>query len=348
MDIVTHGLLGALVAQSMTGSRNLRLASVIGFTAALLPDLDVLIHSDSDPLLVLEYHRHFTHSLFFAPVAALLVTLLCAPLVRQDFSKPSLFTLVLLAYLSACLLDVCTSYGTHLLWPLLPEPLALSIIAVVDPVFSGILLIAVMAGWIGRKRQRAWLGIGLALCYLGLGWMQHHRAEAAAIALAGERPFTATSIEVKPTMGNLLVWRALAITSDQHIQVDAIRVGINTRIYPGEYRALFDLASWQAVPKDSQAYRDLSRYQQTNQPLLVVHSEKPLMMGDARYSMLPITADPLWGLEINPAYPNAPTEFVTRRKLTPAMRQVFIDMLLGAEVDPGSRLKESPLVDNPE
>jgi inner membrane protein len=347
MDIVTHGLLGALVAQSISNSRNLRLASVVGFSAALLPDLDVLIHSSDDPLLVLEYHRHFTHSIFFAPFAALLLTLLCAPRVRKDFNKPSLFMLVLLAYLSACLLDACTSYGTHLLWPLLPEPLALSIIAVVDPLFSGILLIAVSAAWIGRKRQRAWLGIGLALCYLALGWLQHQRAEAAAIALAAERQLT-TRIEVKPTMGNLLLWRALAITPDQQIQVDAIRVGLTVRIYPGERRALFNLDTWQAVPADSQAFRDLSRYQQLNQPLLIIHSESPLMIGDARYSMLPITADPLWGLQINPAQANASTEFITRRTLTPAMRQVFMDMLFGIEIEPDSWIKELPRVETPE
>lgn len=332
MDIVTHGLLGALVAQSITRSPNFRLASVIGCTAALLPDLDVLIHSNSDPLLVLEYHRHFTHSIFFAPFAALLITMLCAPLVRNILNKPSLFAMLLLAYLSACLLDACTSYGTHLLWPLIPEPMSLGIIAVVDPVFTGILLVAVIVALVGRKQQRAWWGIFLTLCYLALGWLQHERAEAVAVALAEERQLPSTYTEVKPTMGNILLWRALTITADRQLQVDAIRVGLAVRIYPGERRELFKLDSSQLLASDSLAYRDLIRYQKINQPLLIVHSETPLMIGDARYAMLPTHADPLWGLEINPEQPNVPSEFVTRRKLTPAMRQAFIDMLLGREV----------------
>src|SRR5690606_16259991 len=127
MDIVTHGLLGALVVQSLSPARNLRVATLVGFIAALLPDLDVLIQSATDPLLVLEYHRYFTNSLFFAPLAALIITFVCAPLVRQVFSRPHLYALVLLAYWSACLLDVCTSYGTSLLWPLVKQPTALSI-----------------------------------------------------------------------------------------------------------------------------------------------------------------------------------------------------------------------------
>lgn len=334
MDIVTHGLLGTLVVQSFSRSRNLRLASFVGCTAALLPDLDVLIHSSSDPLLVLEYHRHFTHSIFFAPLAALLVTMLCAPLVRNDFSKPSLFAMVLLAYLSACLLDACTSYGTHLLWPLVPEPMALSIIAVVDPVFSGILLIAVITAWVGRKRQRAWWGIVLALGYLAIAWLQHERAEAVAIALAEERQLPNAHTEVKPTMGNILLWRSLTITADQQLDVDAIRLGYSARIYPGERRELVNLATLQLLPHDSLAYHDLLRYQNINQPLLIVHSETPLMIGDARYAMLPTHADPLWGLEINPGQMNPQSEFVTRRKLTPAMRQTFMDMLLGRKIAP--------------
>lgn len=329
MDIVTHGLLGALVVQSVSPARNLRVATLVGFIAALLPDLDVLIQSAADPLLVLEYHRHFTHSIFFAPVAALIATFVSAPLVRQEFSRPHLYTLVLLAYLSACLLDVCTSYGTHLLWPLVKEPLALNIIAVVDPIFTGLLLITVASAWWARRRTRAWLGLALGLSYLAIGWMQHERAEQAALALAEKRALTTISVEVKPTMGNLLVWRSVAVTPERQIQVDAIRVGASIHIYPGEQRRLIALDELPELPRESRAYRDLLRYQQINKPLLVTHSEDTWMIGDARYAMLPTRADPLWGLRINPHQPNAIPEFVTDRKLTPSMRQMFIDMLLG-------------------
>lgn len=336
MDLVTHGLLGALVVQSLSPARNLRAATLVGFGAALLPDLDVLIQSATDPLLVLEYHRHFTHSLFFAPIAALLATVICAPLVREKFSRPHLYALVLLAYLSACLLDVCTSYGTHLLWPLIKEPIALSIIAVVDPIFTGLLLITMVSAWWGRRRTRAWLGLALGLGYLTIGWVQHERAELAAIALAEDRALVTTSVQVKPTMGNLLLWRSLAITSEGQIQVDGIRVGTSVRVYPGEQRRLIKLDELPGLPRESRAYRDLLRYQQINEPLLVAHSADPWMIGDARYAMLPTRADPLWGLRINPHQFNTAPEFVTNRELTPEMRKIFIDMLIGRElsVDP--------------
>lgn len=328
MDLVTHALLGALVAQGISRSRNLRKATFVGCFAALLPDLDVLIQSSTNPLLVLEYHRHFTHSIFFAPLAALLATILAAPLVRHDITRPRLFFMVLLAYLSACLLDVCTSYGTHLLWPVVEEPMALSIIAVIDPLFTLILLVAVIAAWVGRNRQRAWLGVVLGLGYLCVGWLQHQRAAEAALVLANERQLATLSVEVKPTIGNLLLWRSVTVTQDQQIQVDALRLGFTAQVYAGERRDLLDVDQL-SLAKDSRAYHDLLHYQSLNQPLLIAHSKDSWMIGDARYAMLPTSADPLWGLLLDPNHLDQPLKLVTRRQLTPAMRYQLIDMLLG-------------------
>ena len=57
----------------------LRRAAFIGLVAGVLADADVFIRAD-DPLIVLEYHRHFTHALLFVPVGALIAALLCWPL----------------------------------------------------------------------------------------------------------------------------------------------------------------------------------------------------------------------------------------------------------------------------
>ena len=43
----------------------------------MAPDLDVLFQSPTDPILFLEFHRQFTHSLVFIPIGALLVFLVC-------------------------------------------------------------------------------------------------------------------------------------------------------------------------------------------------------------------------------------------------------------------------------
>ena len=72
MDLFTQGALGAALAQASTRtSPKLRIAGGVGFLAGLAPDLDALIRSPTDPLVFLEYHRHFTHALAFIPLGAL-------------------------------------------------------------------------------------------------------------------------------------------------------------------------------------------------------------------------------------------------------------------------------------
>ena len=80
MDPLTQGTLGATLATSGSRQREAVAAGVLGFLAGMAADLDVLIRSPSDPLLFLEYHRQFTHSLIFIPVGGLLCALVLHPL----------------------------------------------------------------------------------------------------------------------------------------------------------------------------------------------------------------------------------------------------------------------------
>jgi hypothetical protein len=76
MDPLTQGTLGAALPQATAGRARMGLATLAGFAGGMAPDLDVLIRSSEDPLLFLEYHRQFTHSLVFIPVGAAVVAAL--------------------------------------------------------------------------------------------------------------------------------------------------------------------------------------------------------------------------------------------------------------------------------
>ena len=73
MDPCTQGLLGASLSCSFSKKNQIKTASFCGFVGGLAPDLDIFIKSNEDPLLFIEFHRHFTHSLVFIPVLGLLV-----------------------------------------------------------------------------------------------------------------------------------------------------------------------------------------------------------------------------------------------------------------------------------
>ena len=83
MDILTQSLLGATVAQSASRKKETRIATLIGFLSGMLADADVLIRSAEDTLYTIEYHRHFTHSLIFIPLGALIATALLWPFMKK-------------------------------------------------------------------------------------------------------------------------------------------------------------------------------------------------------------------------------------------------------------------------
>ena len=76
MDPLTQAGVGAAVAAALSSREQVRLATIVGAIAGVVPDLDILIRSDSDPLLSLQYHRHFSHALIVAPLIGALVAVI--------------------------------------------------------------------------------------------------------------------------------------------------------------------------------------------------------------------------------------------------------------------------------
>ena len=331
MDLFTHAALGAAGAAAIAPRERLRFAALTGALAGLLPDADQLIASDRDPLLTLEYHRHFSHALVMAPLGALLVAILVAALVRRRVPFARIYAYALLGYVLSPLLDACTSYGTHLLWPFVDRPIAWNVISIVDPVFTLLVSVALIFALKRSRPAFARAAIALAALVLAVGLVQHRRAADEAQALAASRGHLPKRLLVKPTLANMLLWRSLYV-ADGRLYVDAIRIGASdVRIYPGESAARFDNAHDLDLPRGSVLHRDVQRFLVFADHLAVRHPTRPQMIGDARYSMLPTSLEPLWGIVIEPVASDAHARFTTQRNLTPEIRRRFIDMLLGRE-----------------
>ncbi|MHB0925945.1 MAG: metal-dependent hydrolase [Gallionellaceae bacterium] len=334
MDILTHGLLGGTLAQSCSRKSETRAATTVGFLAALLADADALIRSDADPLLTLEYHRQFTHALIFIPVGALLVALILWPAFKA-FGRPLGFRRIYLYALLGCvtsgLLDACTSYGTHLLWLFTGERIAWSIVPIFDPLFSLILGAAMLAGLRWRKTLPARICLLLAAAYLSVGWLQHQRAEEAMRATAALRGHEAEKLTVKPTMGNLLLWRSIYRANGVYY-VDAVRVGGAARIYPGNTARAFDLPrDLPALSPASVLHQDIKRFDFFSDGYLALHPDDPGLLGDVRYAMLPTSTRPLWGIRLDMRQPQAHAQFETSRQMSREEIDRFIGMLRGKD-----------------
>lgn len=330
MDILTQGLIGAGFAQAGARRDEVHLATGIGLVAGLLADADVLIQSSTDPLLQIEYHRHFTHSIFFIPLGALVAALLLWPFIRRQLPLSRIYLYSLLGYSLAGFLDVCTSYGTHWLWPLLDQRMAFNLISIIDPLFTGVLLIGVILGWRRKTPAASRVALLLAGCYLLLGWFQHDRAQQEMFKVATERGHSIERALVKPTMGNLLLWRSI-YEAGGRFYVDAVRIGISdTKVFTGESADRFhqDSAS-AALPETSTLAADIKRFVDLSDGFVISHGATGKRLGDVRYSMFPTSSKPLWGIEFDLESPGQHATYHFYRDMSSEERQLFFDMLAG-------------------
>lgn len=357
MDIVTQGLVGSIVAQTRAGTKEVRYASAIGFVAGLLADVDNFIRSSGDTLLVLKFHRFFTHSLFFIPIGGLVATLLVWYFFRKKLPFMRIYLFAISGYATCGLLDACTSYGTSLLWPLSDEKISWNIISILDPVFSLTILFFLAIGFIKHKRMFAVAGVVFGCAYMLLGLWQNRQVTDIARQVANKNGHQAQGLVIKPTLGNIILWRSL-YEHDGVYYINAIRKGFisEPKIYPGKSIAKYRgkaTAGWAAAPsinkasaevtqsyklstkdgkatdvnKSSTIYRDIKRFDAFSAGYLAIHPDYPDVIGDIRYAMLPTSIKPLWGIELN--YEQDRVEFKNFRNMDKETLDEFMKMIFG-------------------
>ena len=329
MDPITQGTVGAAFAQSTANKNNILRIGVIGFLAGLAPDLDVLIRSSNDPILFLEYHRQFSHSLFFIPFGSLIVALLIFPLVKKSMSLKTVYIASFLGYATHGLLDACTSYGTQLFWPFSNERVTWNNISIVDPLFTIPILILVGTAIKTRKRLFSFFAIGWATFYLSLGFVQYERALSTAIELAHSRGHNAERLTLKPSFGNLILWKSI-YQHEEKFYVDAIRTVRSSTWCSGENIRMFDYQyHLPSLDKDSQQRKDIERFRWFSQDYLGFDKEENLVT-DVRYSMIPNKIAPMWGLVIDDQKDiNEHAIWWTSRSLDQSQLDLFKGMLSG-------------------
>lgn len=303
MDPLTQGVLGATLPQA-TAAKGKRVATagLLGFLAGMSADLDVLIRSSEDPLLFLEYHRQFTHSLVFIPVGGLICAVLLHALLGRkrglEFRQSWLYCT--LGYATHALLDACTTYGTMLFWPFSDVRIAWNTISIIDPLFTVPLLVAVI---LAGKRSRplfARLGLLWACAYMGMGLWQRNEAVEMGHALAAQRGHQPLQLEAKPSFANILVWKIVYETDDKYY-VDAVRAGVAPRVFTGNSIDKLDIPRdlpW--LQPDSQQARDVERFRWFSNGYIARDPLFPNRVIDIRYSIIPNELAPLWSIELRP------------------------------------------------
>lgn len=332
MDPLTQGALGAVLPQTIAKKPHLIYAGLFGFLAGITADLDVFIRSAEDPLLFLEYHRQFTHSLVFIPIGGTFVGLLLFGLIgkRWNLTLRQSILYCILGYATHALLDACTSYGTQLFWPFSDLRIAWNAISIIDPLFTLPILIGV--GFAGLKQKPVLARVALiwAVVYMSLGVYQREAAIEIGRTLAAERGHSVLRIEAKPSFANLLVWKTVYETP-RRFYVDAVRPGFSTNVFAGNSVAKLDVLNdfgW--LDPASQQAKDIERFRWFSNGYVAQDPAHPDRIIDVRYSMVPNEIAALWSIKLSQsAKPTAHVQFLTTRGRVAEQAQKLWQMLKG-------------------
>ena len=329
MDPITHGLLGATVAQVTMGKRIPRGAALIGAVGAMAADADVFIWSANDPTVSWVYHRHFTHALAFIPLGGWLAALPFLWLARYRLYRVAVVVAAMIGYATHTLLDSLTNYGTQQLLPFADTRVTWDAMPIVDPVYSLILLAGLALAARSRWVKAARWSLALSLLYVLFGFWQHQRAVEVQNELLALRHQQATQARVLPAPGWLILWRSIYL-ADGKLYADGIRLPWlgKAGVLMGasaDAVTLSDLpAVVQANPAAQRQFKILAWF--AGGYLAAVAGDAANIVGDMRLTTTLEGLTPMWGLQFNAQ--GAPQRWVSAR---PSGREVMRALLWGDE-----------------
>ncbi|MEM9068998.1 MAG: metal-dependent hydrolase [Myxococcota bacterium] len=214
MDSFTQIALGATVAEvgfrKQLGGR----AVLWGGFCGLVPDLDIALVA-LDPWNEIIHHRGASHSFLMLTLFTPLFGWLGAKIGKgrgtwKTWSHLSFWSLV-----THPMLDIFTSFGTQVFWPITNRRYAWDGASIVDPVYTlpllVVLVLALKRGDPPRWRRRfSAVVLGLTTAYLVFGTAMMSIAKSRAEAQLAENGFEATHLRVLPAIGTNLLFRVVA------------------------------------------------------------------------------------------------------------------------------------------
>lgn len=305
MDTISQALWGAICSEGTQKKKKGKVpAWVIGLAAGTAPDLDTFLKSASDPLFSTLIHRHFTHSIFFIPFGALIVWFLFWPFFRKEKELYSNYYLISVAgYGTHWILDVLTSYGTLIFWPITDRRYSLDWVSIVDPLATIPWIFAL--GFFVWKKNRKWIsGILIySLVYFSFCGVLHSQAVKAFEKYATQNNINYERVRLLPTLLNSFWYRAVAANdADLHAAGIFVHPFTFEKFFrPGESRPRwFVPIEFQSKPE---VLRQVEIWKWFTDDFMYLEKNDPLEVGDGRYSTQAAGFSSLWILRVNPERP---------------------------------------------
>ena len=194
MDTPTHALINRLIVRRIWPDRQDDASVNLVTAMGVIPDVDTFFAGDD--LAFIQDHRGITHSVFGVAVFGVVVALVAGRLgVRGPFSRR--YVLSVCGMLLHILFDVVTFYGTQVLAPFSDHRFAVDVLFVIDPYLTGLLILALVAGW--KLRPEAYrIGFAVFLAYVSMNFALYGYGHLQARQWAEDTGLNAERIAVLP------------------------------------------------------------------------------------------------------------------------------------------------------
>lgn len=227
MDLITHGLLGSTVAQAAYSSRFGKKAALYGLLIGLAPDFDI-ISGYWGQWASLKYHRGPTHSFILLFILAFPVGMLCRKLARSETGRSHWAGLTLLCLVTHSLIDLMTSYGTCLAWPLSDNRFAADALPIIEPVYSLPLFVVTILGLFSkvslpRMKTLAIAALAATSIYAIVGLHTSKTLVEHGSKLFKAQGFAPVEVRALPTLLNLVVFRVVGRDANNRFMITYLK-----------------------------------------------------------------------------------------------------------------------------
>lgn len=223
MDSLTQIILGIAVAEVCAGKELKNRTFLYGAILGTLPDLDVVVGSFLNDVDGVYIHRGISHSLFLFLILSPILGWLISKIEKNKISFKRASWMAFWGLFTHVILDMFTSWGTQVLWPL-ETRFAFKTIFVIDPLYTIPLLLSLIFVW--RKKDHLLRmkyvkrGLIISSSYLVLTVFVKLYALNQFEKALEKQGVSYSEIIVKPTAFNIILWNANVATADAYLLGD--------------------------------------------------------------------------------------------------------------------------------
>jgi inner membrane protein len=223
MDSFTQIALGVAIAEVCAGKKLKNKTVLYGSILGTIPDLDIVVGLFLNPVDAVLIHRGISHSIFLFLFLSPLLGGIISKIERAKINFMQATAMAFWCLFTHVLLDMFTSWGTQILWPL-DYRFALKTIFVIDPLYTIPLIIALIMVWKTKdnilRKKYIFRGLFISSSYLLLScFIKIYTLKQFEKALL-KQGIEYSEIIVKPTAFNLILWNANVATAGNYVLGD--------------------------------------------------------------------------------------------------------------------------------